>query len=157
MPGGLSTRAAIMPKRCGIAGARQEAITQLAEAVKVSPEDPRLLDRLAEFHLLAGQLEEARHDAEAAIDLDPKSADAWMVRGRIMHRLGDNRQALADLHRALSYDPRNSQILHELAKTYLEAGQPDGHWRTCTACSINTHRVTSRRICCSRLARHTPA
>ncbi len=106
-------------------GVREEAITQLAEATKTSPEDPRLWDRLAEFHLMAGQLPEARHDAETAIDLDPRSPDAWMVRGRIMHRLGDNRQALADLHRALSYDPRNSQILHELAKTYLAIGEPD--------------------------------
>jgi len=106
-------------------GAREEAIAQLAEAAASAPEDPRLLDRLAEFRLMSGHLEEARRDAEAAIDLDPKSPDAWMVRGRIMHRLGDNRQALADLHRALSYDPRNTQILHELAQTYLAAGEPD--------------------------------
>jgi tetratricopeptide (TPR) repeat protein len=105
-------------------GAQQEAIAQLAEATKIAPEDPRLLDRLAEFRLLAGQVDQARRDAEAAIDLDPRSADAWMVRGRIMRQLGDNRQALADLHRALSYDPRNAQVLHELAQTYLAAGEP---------------------------------
>jgi len=105
-------------------GAREDAISQLAEAVKIAPEDPRLLDRLAEFRLIAGNVELARHDAETAIDLDPRSADAWMVRGRIMRQLGDNRQALADLHRALSYDPRNSQVLHELAQTYLAAGEP---------------------------------
>jgi tetratricopeptide (TPR) repeat protein len=105
-------------------GAREEAIGQLAEAAKIAPEDPRLLDRLAEFRLAAGQNDAARHDAETAIDLDPRSADAWMVRGRIMRQLGDNRQALADLHRALSYDPRNSQVLHELAQTYLAAGEP---------------------------------
>ena len=46
-----------------------------------------------------GPIAQAHHDAETAIDLDPRSPDAWMVRGRIMHRLGDNRQALADLHR----------------------------------------------------------
>jgi tetratricopeptide (TPR) repeat protein len=106
-------------------GAREEAITQLAEASKNAPEDPRLLDRLAEYRLLAGHVDEARRDAEAAIDLDPKSPDAWMVRGRVMHRIGDDRQALADLHRALSYDPRNSEILHELAQTYLSIGEPE--------------------------------
>ena len=97
-------------------GAQVEAMAQLAEAVKEAPEDARLLDRLAEFHLMAGELAEARHDAELAIDLEPKSPDAWMVRGRIMRQLGDNRQALADLHRALTYDPRNTAILHELGQ-----------------------------------------
>jgi tetratricopeptide (TPR) repeat protein len=106
-------------------GAQAEAIAQLAEAVKEAPEDARLLDRLAEFRLMAGQLTEARRDAELAIDLEPKSPDAWMVRGRIMRQLGDNRQALADLHRALTYDPRNTAILHELARTYLATGEPD--------------------------------
>jgi tetratricopeptide (TPR) repeat protein len=105
-------------------GAREEAIAQLAEANKIAPEDPSVLDRLAEFRLLANHVEGARRDAEAAIDLDPKSADAWLVRGKIMRQLGDNRQALADLHRALSYDPRNQQILHELSQTYLAAGEP---------------------------------
>ena len=105
-------------------GAREEAIAQLVEANKISPEDPTVLDRLAEIRLLANHVDDARRDAEAAIDLDPKSADAWVVRGKIMRQLGDNRQALADLHRALSYDPRNQQILHELAQTYLAAGEP---------------------------------
>ena len=41
-----------------------------------------------------------------------------------MRQLGDHRQALADLHRALSYDSRNAQVLHELAQTYLAAGDP---------------------------------
>ena len=63
-------------------GARDEAIGQLAEAAKVAPEDPRLLDQLAEFRLAAGQVDQARRDAELAIDLDPRSPDAWMVRGR---------------------------------------------------------------------------
>lgn len=105
-------------------GAREEAITQLVEATKIAPEDARLVERLAEFRLLSGQIDDARRDVELAIDLDPKSGTAWMVRGRIMHESGDNAQALADLHRALSYDPRNAQILHELAATYLAVGQP---------------------------------
>ena len=105
-------------------GAREEAIAQLVEATKIAPEDPRLLVLLAEYHLTAGQVNEARRDAEAAIDLEPKSCEAWTVRGRVMRQLGDNRQALADLHRALSYDPRNAQVLHDLAQTYLAAGEP---------------------------------
>ena len=105
-------------------GAVDQAIEQLLAASKVAPEDPTLLDRLAEFRLTDGNLEDARRDAETAIDLDPRSADAWMVRGKVMRQLGDNRQALADLHKALSYDPRNAHVLHELAQTYLVAGQP---------------------------------
>jgi tetratricopeptide (TPR) repeat protein len=105
-------------------GARDQAIEQLLAAAKLAPEDPSLLDRLAEFRLAGGQIEDARRDAEAAIDLDPRSADAWMVHGKVMRQLGDNRQALADLHRALSYDLRNAHVLHELAETYLAASQP---------------------------------
>ena len=105
-------------------GARDDALAQLTEAIKTAPEDSQLLDRLAEFRLATGSIEDARRDAEAAIDLDPKSSDAWMVRGRIMRRLGDNRQALADLHRALAYDPRNGHVMQELAETYLAVNQP---------------------------------
>jgi tetratricopeptide (TPR) repeat protein len=105
-------------------GERVQAVTQLKEAVEIAPEDVPLRVRLAEFELLTGDAKAAQSDAEAAIDVEPRSAEAWWVRGRVMRQMGNNPEALADLHRALSYDPRNGQVLHELAITYLALREP---------------------------------
>ncbi|MBI2823244.1 MAG: tetratricopeptide repeat protein [Planctomycetia bacterium] len=105
-------------------GAKQAAIEQLEAATKIANEDASLWVRLADFRLMAGQVVEAKRDAEAAIDLDPRLADAWILRGRVERQLGDQREALADLHRALGYNPRNPQVLHELALTYFALDDP---------------------------------
>jgi len=105
-------------------GERVQAIEQLKEATQLAPEDVPLRVRLAEFELLAGDAKAAQTDAEAAIDIEPRSAEAWWVRGRVMRQQGQNQEALADLHRALSYDPRNGPVLHELAVTYLALREP---------------------------------
>ena len=105
-------------------GERVQAIEQFKAATQLAPEDAPLRVRLAEFELLAGDVKAAQSDAEAAIDIEPRSAEAWWVRGRVMRQQSDNQEALADFHRALSYDPRNGPVLHELAITYLALREP---------------------------------
>ena len=47
------------PKLCGIAVPRRKPLRNWPKPSRTSPEDRRLLDRLAEFRLMAGQLAEA--------------------------------------------------------------------------------------------------
>jgi tetratricopeptide (TPR) repeat protein len=105
-------------------GNRQQAIAQLNEAVRLSGDDATLHIRLAERHLAMGQVAPARQDVEKAIDLDPKSAVAWALRGRILQQAGDTKQALADYHRSLSYQPDQREVLLEIAELYRQMGQP---------------------------------
>jgi tetratricopeptide (TPR) repeat protein len=58
------------------------------------------------------------------IDLNPKVSAAWDLRGRIMYQGGNPRSALADLQRALQYDPRNRESLRLTAELYRAIGEP---------------------------------
>lgn len=106
------------------AGTRREAIAQLEEATRLASEDAMLRVRLAQMHLAAGDLVRARRSAEQAIDLNPKLADAWAIRGRIMRADGQLRQSLADYLRALGYAPSDQQLLLETAGLYQQLNQP---------------------------------
>lgn len=105
-------------------GRREEAAAQLAETLRLCPDDPTIYVRLAQMRLEMGQAPAARLAAEQSLDLDPKSAAGWAVHGRAMLATGDQRQALADFHRALGYSPNDRQILHDLAEIYQQEGQP---------------------------------
>lgn len=105
-------------------GAYIEAAAQIEEAVRRTNDDTLLHVRLAEMRLDMGQLEAARREADAAVALDPRSACAWTMRGRVSRSSGDPRQALADFHRALSVNASHTGALLELANLYLAMDQP---------------------------------
>jgi tetratricopeptide (TPR) repeat protein len=105
-------------------GEHQKAVAQLEEAVHLAGEDPVLQVRLAEMHLAMGRTASARAAAEQALDLDPKLAAAWAIRGRLNRAAGQLRPALADLHRALGYAPNDRQLLLDVAELYRELNQP---------------------------------
>jgi tetratricopeptide (TPR) repeat protein len=105
-------------------GARQDAITQLKEAGRQAGEDAALEARLAEMHLAMGNVELARQSAEHAIDLNPKLAAAWAMRGRVMRVTGQPQQSLIDWHRALDYAPDDRSVLTDLAELHRQLNQP---------------------------------
>lgn len=104
--------------------ARPEAVAQLEEACRLSPEDTSTRVRLAEMHLAMGRIDLARTTAEQVIDLSPKLPAAWAIRGRTMRAAGDLRQALADFHRTLGYTPDDRQVQMEIAEVYRQLRQP---------------------------------
>ena len=105
-------------------GAHNEAVAQIEEAARRTDSDASLRVRLAEMRIEMGQLEAARAAAAAAVAIDPRSASAWTVRGRVSRRSGDTGQALADFHRALSVNSSHTGALLELADLYLALDQP---------------------------------
>ena len=56
-----------------------EAVSQLEEAVRLAENDASARIRLAEMRLAMGRTEAAGLDIDMALDLDPKSAEAWAV------------------------------------------------------------------------------
>jgi tetratricopeptide (TPR) repeat protein len=105
-------------------GQRAKAVGELEEAIAMVGDDVSLHVRLAEMRLAMGQLEPAAREAEAALDLDPKSAAPWAARARVMSAAGQREAALADYHRALGYAPNDRLLLLEMAELYRELGQP---------------------------------
>ncbi len=106
-------------------GARQEAVGQLAEAIRRDPEDAALHARLAELRLAMGDVAAALASAEKSADLDPKRASAWAVRARIMRARGQPQEALANYHRALVCSSSDRDIPLEIAEAYRQTGQPE--------------------------------
>ncbi|MFH1923625.1 MAG: tetratricopeptide repeat protein [Planctomycetota bacterium] len=106
-------------------GEHKEAVNELEEACRQALDDPSLHVLLAERRLAMGHVELARQGAQSAIDLDPKHAGAWALRGRVSRAHGQTSQALADYHRALGLAPHDRAILLEIAELYRELNRPE--------------------------------
>lgn len=69
---------------------------------------------LAQLHLREGRLDEARTQADLAIERDPDSADAHITRGRILQAAGRPEEALAAWGRAEEIAPQNIDLAASL-------------------------------------------
>lgn len=105
-------------------GKNQDALREIAEAVRLDPGDAAIHVRASAMQLDLGNTVEAGREAEIAIDLDPRSAQAWRSRGRVYASIGENRRALADFQRALAFAPQDRELLQDLAEMYKTSGQP---------------------------------
>jgi tetratricopeptide (TPR) repeat protein len=105
-------------------GAREAAVAQMNEAMRLSSDDPLLLVRTAEMQLDLGRSDAALLGAEQALDLNPKLSAAWALRGRVLQGRGELRQALADYQRSLSYAPNDRDALLQIAEIYRRLGEP---------------------------------
>jgi tetratricopeptide (TPR) repeat protein len=106
-------------------GRQTEALAQLDQAIRLSPDDDTLLVRAAEMRLASRDMTAAKQDVRSAIDINPRSPSAWMLAGRIEAAGGHQRDALAAFHRALSFAPESRETLLELAECYRRLGEPE--------------------------------
>jgi tetratricopeptide (TPR) repeat protein len=104
--------------------ARKEAINEMCEAARLGGENASLHVRLAEMQREEGQTHLAEQSIQHALDLDPKLAQAWFVRGRVMQDQGRLELALADYHRALGLASADRNIQLEIAEVYRKLGRP---------------------------------
>jgi tetratricopeptide (TPR) repeat protein len=131
--------------------ARPEAIAQLEEACRLSP-DSEVRARLAEMYLEMGRLDEAERHVDQVLERNPKLAAAWRVHGRVLRCRGDRllaagdsaharevyAQALANFQRAAGYDSSNRQVIGEMAAVYRSLGQPQRALE-CMQCLVDTY------------------
>jgi len=106
-------------------GTREEAVAQLKEAARLAGEDATIRVRLAEMYLATDQIGLARHNADLALDLNPKLPTAWAIRGDLTCAEGKLEQALADYHRALGYAPNDRRIMLQIAELYRRMNRPE--------------------------------
>lgn len=106
-------------------GLGSKAVAELEEAARLSGHQPKLLVRIAEIRLEMGQIDAAYQSVSRAIDLDPRLAEAWALRARVMQARGETLQAMADYHRALGYAPHNRETLLRLAELYRQMERPE--------------------------------
>jgi tetratricopeptide (TPR) repeat protein len=69
-----------------------------------------------------GDLEEAIASFDRAIELEPRSSDAYLNRALARRRLGDLDGALADLDRAVRYAPRAARYYYQRSLVLHQRG-----------------------------------
>ncbi|MCE9604052.1 MAG: tetratricopeptide repeat protein [Planctomycetia bacterium] len=106
-------------------GRPKEAIAQIEAALNHAADDTETRLRAAEMRLITRDYEGSLADVRRAIDVDPKSAAAWAMKGRILRERGELQQALADTQRSLTYEPRNRVVLRQSADLYAALQQPN--------------------------------
>ena len=122
-PGDIDARrhyAEVLWKR----GERMEAIAQLNEALRLSPDDADLCVQGGSMYLDMGLFGDADRLAREAVRLAPGSADAWHLRGQVSLTRGQAEPALADFHRALAIDPADRSVLLDTADAYRRLDRP---------------------------------
>jgi tetratricopeptide (TPR) repeat protein len=116
--------------QCGYAeslwqrGAQDEAIAHMEEGVRLSGHDPERVVQLGEMYLARGELAPAAAQAERAIRANRQLAAAWALRGKAQAAQGNQTEALASFHRALTIRQPYPEVQLALAQTYQEQGRP---------------------------------
>jgi len=105
-------------------GERMAAVTQISEALRLSPGDVALCLDGGRMYMELGLLDDADRLASEAVAAAPSSAAAWHLRGEVGLARGRAEEALADFHRALALAPDDREILLDTAQVCLRLDRP---------------------------------
>jgi tetratricopeptide (TPR) repeat protein len=106
-------------------GAREEALAQIEESIKLRGDDATLEVRAAEMLLALDRRDRAEAHTRWALVLDSQMPRAWLVLGQLRAREGKSADALAYFHRALMHDPNDRGALRALAELQTQLGQSE--------------------------------
>jgi Flp pilus assembly protein TadD len=105
-------------------GERMEAVTQIAEALRLSPGDVGLCIDGGRMYMELGLLDDADRLAREAVRVAPGSDKAWRLHGQVALARGRAEEALADFHRALAIAPDDRELLLDTAEVYRRLDRP---------------------------------
>ena len=113
-------RAARFTAAAGLPGS---AARVLKAAIRLSPDDARLLGALAELQQASGDWEAAYANWQACSELLPLESEPLRQTAVCARKLGQLSVTVGLLEKSLSVDPRNPKLRRELAAAYLDHGQ----------------------------------
>jgi tetratricopeptide (TPR) repeat protein len=105
------------------AGRNQEAIRAFERELKRMPRDYWTLYYLAFLHDAEGQLDAARERAQLALALQPRSADAGALLGKVLLKQGKAAEAVPPLETAVAQNPNDANLRFQLARAYQQSGR----------------------------------
>lgn len=105
-------------------GERMAAVTQISEALRLSPGDTGLCIDGGRMYMELGLLDDADRLSKEAVRMAPRSGSAWRLHGQVALARGRADEALADFHRALAATPDDRDALLETAELYRRLGKP---------------------------------
>ncbi|MGB7345102.1 MAG: tetratricopeptide repeat protein [Pirellulaceae bacterium] len=101
------------------------AIKHMENAVRLSGNDPKLVQRLGRMYLEVGRIEEANRQSLVALEAERFSAEVWALRGDCLTSQGNYDEALAAYHRALALQPDYPDVQIQAAEIYRVQGRYD--------------------------------
>jgi tetratricopeptide (TPR) repeat protein len=105
-------------------GERMAAVTQIAEALRLSPGDTSLCIDGGRMYMELGLLDDADRLSREAVRVAPRSEKAWRLHGQVAMARGRPEEALADYHRALAFAPDDRDLILDTAEIYRRLGRP---------------------------------
>lgn len=99
------------------------ALAQYAEALKLRPKDPPLLERLAEASMRVGDFSHAKSAAEAALAIDPHRQEALRTLAALAMNSRDYDQALPWLRQLTAESPGDPAVAVELGTALAQTGE----------------------------------
>ena len=105
-------------------GERVAAVTQIAEALRLSPGDTSLCIDGGRMYMELGLLDDADRLSREAVRVAPRSEKAWRLHGQVALARGRPEEALADYHRALAIAPDDRELILDTAEIYRRLGRP---------------------------------
>lgn len=102
-----------------------KAEEQYAEALKLRPNDPQLLERSAAALMALSQIDQARKLALAALAIDPQQDDALQTLAEIEIGQRNYKEAIAPLNQLSVLHPGDPWPRAELGRAYAQLDQPE--------------------------------
>jgi len=101
-----------------------KAVDEYIEALRLRPNDPQLLEKLAEAYFSEGEMEKARQTAQQALALNPNRAQLLrlLIEDSMSER--DYAAALSMLDRLAAIEPENQWIGVQRATAYAQTSRP---------------------------------
>ena len=108
-----------------LADQREEALAEWTKVIEAHPAEAGPYSRRATLMMALGRQEEAHRDAARAVSLDPRSADAHYVLGRIHEQDLELPNALEAYSRVVEIDPEHLQTRYRLSLVHRRLGDAE--------------------------------
>lgn len=95
-----------------------KALDHFHECIRLDGEDAMALCYIGEAHEQLNELDLAKHFYKRSLELAPLLPEGWLGLGIVEDLMGNTREGIIMIHKALEYDPENSGIHHVLAGAY---------------------------------------
>lgn len=107
--------------------AREEALKEFNEAVKLDPKNGAAEYEIGEIYRRQGQFAQAREHFSRAVMLDPTVEDAQIALARTLIRLQEAKESVPHLLAAIELNSKNEISHFLLANAYRSLGNPTGY------------------------------
>ena len=108
-------------------GQTKMAIEQMRYGILANPgnKNPVIHLSLADVYMKENMMGYAQQQLNKALELDPKSVEAYIMMGKLFFRLSNFKMAMKNYQSAIEIEPSNSEAHYQLAKTCEAMYRPD--------------------------------